>query len=455
LTLNLHCERTLVTAILRIVTKLLEQPKVVISPTQLFFSVDKPAWYIIGISARVRSEKQRGKEETDDEELTIELDSTTFPKINTDNDLKDAPAAFSGGTQHNKEKIVQIIAVLAQGDHKLTLTPQHQAEIITSWYEPLTLTDNKISLVINNRANNLDEQPWMTFALVSQCFAQVTIEAKIWWHFFNGDDLQVRINGLIIPHDTNYKRHKHWLFHAQAVWDIFGREQIETLQLSKLTPEQKITYVELWADRSPLLQKIVFEGNDLEKNLEVTSQLHQYSVGPNRENFNKHDEIIARIVNEINQNYSSQPYPPPELLDQNLVKAMMYVESKMGYYQAAIGSYAAFPDVMQIADPLNPAIHTLNNDDWVDPITSQEVLEYTWTPEGIKIMDYDGRAKVNSIEDSVYWGVIWLYHKAEIIEEDGSRSWRSWNEAVTRYNGGGDTNYTEKVSAIYEKGDWQ
>lgn len=50
---------------------------------------------------------------------------------------------------------------------------------------------------------------------------------------------------------------------------------------------------------------------------------------------------------------------------------------------------------------------------------------------------------------------IWLYHKAEVIKEDDSRSWRPWSEAVTRYNGGGDTSYRKKVYDIYEKGNWQ
>lgn len=110
---------------------------------------------------------------------------------------------------------------------------------------------------------------------------------------------------------------------------------------------------------------------------------------------------------------------------------------------------------MQIADPRNPAIHTLNHDRWVDPTTGQEAEEYTLTSKGIEIMDYDGKAKVGTIDDSIYWGVIWLYHKAEIINEDDSRSWRSWSDAVTRYNGGGDTTYQKKVYEIYKNGDWQ
>lgn len=440
---------------MKIMPRILEQSKVVTSQERLSFSVDKSAWFVIGITARVRSEKQRGEDKTDDEELTIKLDNTTFPKPNTDNELKNAPAAFSGGTQHNEEKTVQIITVLAEGDHALTLSPQHRAEIIAVWYEPLTLTDNKISLYLKEKAGNLDEKPWVTFALVSQRFTQVTVKAKVWWYFLDGDDLQIRINSIIMPHATNTKRHKHWLFHARPILDTFGREQVETRSLSKTSPDQRISYVELWADRTPLLQEVVFEGEDLQREVELTTQLHQYSVGPNREDFNQYDQIIMDVVSKLNQEFSKQDYPPPNLLDPNLVKAMAYVESKVGQYQAPLGNYPAFPDVMQIADPRNPAIHTLNNDGWVDPTTGQKAEEYTLTNGLVKIMNYEGKAQVNAFEDSIYWGVIWLYHKAEILHGDDSRSWRPWPDAVTRYNGGGDTSYHKKVYAIYEKGDWQ
>ncbi len=48
----------------------------------------------------------------------------------------------------------------------------------------------------------------------------------------------------------------------------------------------------------------------------------------------------------------------------------------------------------------------------------------------------------------VYWGVCWLYHKAQVIEKNGGRTWKSWKEAVSDYNGGGDPNYVEKVYKI-------
>ena len=259
----------LITDIFQIMPDLFERSQIVTFPTQLFFSIDKTAWYVISITARVRSEKQRGKQETDDEELTVELDRITFPKPNTNNNLKDAPAAFSGGSQHNEEKTVKIITTLAQGNHQLILTPQHQAELVSIWYQQLTLTNDKISFAITEQTKNLDKQPWMTFALVSQRFTQVTIKAKVWWHFFNGDDIQIKINNNIIPHATNTKWHKYWLFHARPLLDIFGREQVEIHSLTETLAMQHISYVELWTNRTPLLQEIIFEGNDLQKEVEM------------------------------------------------------------------------------------------------------------------------------------------------------------------------------------------
>lgn len=70
--------------------------------------------------------------------------------------------------------------------------------------------------------------------------------------------------------------------------------------------------------------------------------------------------------------------------------------------------------------------------------------------------------EVKSREESIFWGVRWLYHKAQYLLENDNRSlsipyvrkWRSWKEAVRSYNANPDLveNYVKEVFLVYEKG---
>lgn len=437
--------------------KLLEKSEDVTSPKSVNIRADHSGWYIIGITAIVKDEKQRMGTQSDDEELIIQLNDLTFPKPNSSNDLKNAPASFNGGSQHDFEKTVQIIVALEAGDHVLTLTPQHGAMIEEIWYDPIQLTNNQIILSPKIQSEDRDSQPWISYALVDSRFSQAKITAKVWWRWRDGDDLQVRING-IVQENKSSKKQKYWIFSAGSIFDIFGRKQTEEFALT-YPPDIPVNYIELWADRKPYLEEVIFSGQGLEKmnqlQRSINNRLHQYSLGSKRENFNNHDQEILRATLYWNDYFSKQDFPPPILLDPNLIKAIMFVESKMGYFQAGADNYPASPDVMQIADPRNPAIHTLNYDGWIDPGSGQPAKEYSWSPSGPVILNYEGRANGNTEYDSIYWAIRWLYHKAEIIHSNGKRSWRTWPEAVSRYNGGGDPEYLNKVETIYEKGDWR
>lgn len=268
-----------------------------------------------------------------------------------------------------------------------------------------------------------------------------------------------KVEGAILTVRFTYRENKIRIFGAGSIFDIFGRKQTEEFSLTNPQLDLPIKFVELWADRKPYLEEIVLTGHDLDTmnqmQRSVNKRLDQYSPGLNQENFNKFDQKILNVASYWNDYFSKQDFPPSILLDPNLIKAMMYVESKMGFFQASAGNYPASPDVMQIADPRNPAIHTLNYDGWIDPATGKPAKEYSWSPSGPVILDYQGNAIANTEYDSIYWAVRWLFHKAEIIHDNGKRSWRTWPEAVARYNGGGDPEYLNKVETIYEKGDWQ
>ena len=130
---------------------------------------------------------------------------------------------------------------------------------------------------------------------------------------------------------------------------------------------------------------------------------------------------------------------------------MIYVESTMGY-----GIDSNDPDIMQVANPNDPALHTINNDGWSFPSTGEVARENEWINGKVQVLDYHKEAKVVTIRDSIKWGVRWLYHRAQSIEGPG-RVWFDWKKAVERYGplpkpSDKKLYYVDKVWNIYTRG---
>lgn len=194
--------------------------------------------------------------------------------------------------------------------------------------------------------------------------------------------------------------------------------------------------------KSTAIFSIVFRAEVFEQGDTILKQYHS----PNAEqNYNRFDQEIINEVNLWNNEFAKQQYPPPIPLDPDLVKAMVYIESVMGYYKPRKGAYPSFPDVMQVADPRNPAIHVLHDD-------GKEPTEYEVINGNLQRL-YIPEANVDSPVESIKWGTRWLYRKAQRNIQEGSqwkREWKSWYEAVEKYNG--RKSYLEDVKRVHEKG---
>ncbi|TSC55743.1 MAG: Uncharacterized protein G01um101418_790 [Parcubacteria group bacterium Gr01-1014_18] len=182
-------------------------------------------------------------------------------------------------------------------------------------------------------------------------------------------------------------------------------------------------------------------------------KLQQYRPSLFGEDYNKYDAEIIEAVNYWNEFFAQQKEAPLELLDPNLVKAMAYVESKVGNFRPKNKKfYPGFPDIMQVADPRNGAIYALQNS--INPESGKKSTEYEVHDGKLVRLQYP-EANGSEMEESLKWGVRWLYRVAQAnIEENGvwRRQWRSWKDAVMKYNNGGDKNYVPKVYAAYENG---
>ncbi|MBI2484050.1 hypothetical protein HYV71_02605 [Candidatus Uhrbacteria bacterium] len=154
-----------------------------------------------------------------------------------------------------------------------------------------------------------------------------------------------------------------------------------------------------------------------------------------KEDYNHYDAIFSEVVNYWNNEFLNDTNPPTELLDPNLIKAIAFQETRIGHDPKNNG----LVDIMQVGNPSDPALKTLRG----------ELPEY-WIHHEMQIpLRYN--AKIESVRESIHWGVRWLYHKSQGITSDNRRTWRGWRNAVHRY-GPGKQSYTEDVWRIYTKG---
>lgn len=208
-------------------------------PETIDFSIKTKGLYLVKISARVKGEKQLGG--TDDEDLKIEIDKKKFTQ----------PAAFSGGNLHNLKKTTFFALPFDSGKHTISLIPDISATLLAVQISKID-EDSNLNLVLDDKAEDGDRRPWITFVLVDLSLDKFKTELILKRRFIDSDDVKVIINDKI-ERNNQSKLHKLWYF----ITSLFtGEIQTETfiVNLSKNTH-----YIEFWADRMPTMQKIIFE----------------------------------------------------------------------------------------------------------------------------------------------------------------------------------------------------
>lgn len=418
--------------------KILGRPTKIDNPHLLPFSLKENSWYLVSISARLRSKKQRGREASDDEDLRIEIDNRKFPKLENHQRYFDSPAAFSGAKLRNNLKTVFFVIYLNAGKHSLSLIPDEGA--LVKNIEVTSLTDfPNVSLELNQQAEKANGRPWMTFVLVDLGLKSFTTKVTVNWRFPDGDDIKIIVDGKTKKNNLSIL-HRNWIFASNVLWKLFGREIFEKTFVEKLL-QQSLHYIEFWSDEGPTIKAIGFE---LVASGRITPSIQVYRQGNRGEDYNRFDKEIEKAVKERNSFFLNEKYPPPTTLDPNLIKAMIYVESRMGYGISPTG-YPAYPDVMQVGNDNDPALHVLNNDH-----DKRFPTEFEATSGKPLPVDYDD-ANANTSYESIYWGTRWLYHKAQDIGTGNKQIWYDWRKAVSRY-GPPEKTYVESVWNLYKYG---
>ncbi len=417
-----------------------DKKRKIIAKEEIEFSLTTSGLYLIEITARTQGEKQLGI--SDDEDLRIEIDSKKFPQLENSQRYLDSPASFSGGQLHGLKKTVFFILPLNLGKHLLSLIPDISAvlEGIKISYISSGQSIEKLELPGNIPAEDGDRRSWITIALTDVSLVSFSLTATLKRRFIDSDDIKVIIDGVV---QRNYRNilHKLWYFIAS----LGGEEQSSSFTVNFLPG---LHYIELWADRMPTLNSITIRvGNN------TNNKLREYKDNKFNRDYNQLDDYIIKATDFWNNFFLNQMYPPIESLDPNLIKAIIYRESRLGYYPDK-----DIIDVMQVWDPSNPAKDAILGKTSANEFISSNKVGH------ISYGYPDGKTppSVDSCEDSIFWGVRWLYHKSQYLLEDDKgvletpyiRKWRSWKEAVRSYNGNPKIveEYIKEVFSVYEKG---
>lgn len=400
--------------------------------------------HLIVVAARVKSIKQISSTATDDDDLIVKIDGKGFPSLANSSRLLDSPAAFSGGTLHNLSKTVYFLTFLAGKNHQITLVTDQASNTATlEKLEIYTLDTNELlNLEINQQAEDGDRRPWLTFVFDQLPFESFTPTLTYNQRPFDSDDVKIIFDGKVYTNPLKTLKHFFWRF-AGFLLPGSTRTERETFTVRA---SQGLHYLEFWADRKPILVQIQLSLGKLRK---IGIASYQNQLG--RE-YNRFDQFILEAVSFWNDFFMRQQNPPPLPLDPNLVKAVVYRESRLGYYPDE-----KIIDIMQVWDPQNPAKDALLGKSVANEFISSSKIGHPSYSYPVS----ETPPKVESPRESIFWGVRWLYHKAQYLLEDKKklvkpyvRKWRSWKEAVASFNGNPKVvdEYVSEVFSVYEKG---
>lgn len=230
-------------------------PEEILKNTDIVFSVDTFGLYAIYITARCKSSEQ--SESHENETLRVEIDDLKLREIPPLDkpQYNKIPPAWNGTELKNLAKTVTFIVTLNAGEHVLHFYPTPEA-VIERWSCQLIENTRDIFFNLDDTAEEGDKRPWYTFALVDIPLDTLTAEASVSWHFLDGDDIKLIVDGEIET-NTASKLWRNWIWSARP-WQILTGPKRDTKTFVKHLP-RNIHYVEFWADKTPILHKVTFD----------------------------------------------------------------------------------------------------------------------------------------------------------------------------------------------------
>lgn len=260
----------------------------------LEFATPAAGLFLLEISARAKNRKQVGR--TDDEDLRVEIDGRKFPQLGNPQRYLDSPAAFSGASLKGLRQTNFFLIPLANGPHTVSLMADEGAtlESLKVWQvEGWETIDLRLGL--DQLAEDGDRRPWLVFALVDLSLVSFSLSVRLKRRFIDSDDLKIIVDGEIKRNHRGLL-HKFWYFVASLV---SGEEQSETFVVGLPV---ELHYLELYADRQPLINGIFFRGLGFatppEKN---QTEIIKDKIRRKAKEYGFDPEIIVRLVQRESQ----------------------------------------------------------------------------------------------------------------------------------------------------------
>lgn len=233
--------------------------KNIYKPYNHSFTIQQSGLVGIFVSSRCKSRKQLSS--GFDENLRIEIDALRFREILPDKyvQLFNVPAAWNGSTLKGLKKTLIFLTILEKGDHVLTLVPDPTATIEDIAIHELR-TKEALNLDINEQAEDGDRRPWYTVALIDLPLRKFSLETTVAKRFRDSDDVQVLIDGAGQRKRDSGKYFLWYVAGGLLKWIIRGFIGVSEKKKADFSVnlDSGIHYVELFADRKPVLHTMTF-----------------------------------------------------------------------------------------------------------------------------------------------------------------------------------------------------
>lgn len=233
------------------------KPKKIGERLDYLFHVSEGGVYAISIVARCRSGAQIKKRGGED--LHIEIDNRTFREIPVVSkpQYQDIPISWNGTKLKGAKQTIVFVLDLVAGEHRIRFIPQEGAVIE---HEPRIQPIKDIANIefsLEEQAEDEDRRPWFTFAFIDLPLQSFSADASVGRRWRDSDDIKLVIDGEIQKNTSPLAvLHRNW-FWSGSLFRNERQEKTFTRSLPK-----GIHYIELWADRTPILHRARFDASE-------------------------------------------------------------------------------------------------------------------------------------------------------------------------------------------------
>lgn len=187
----------------------------------------------------------------------------------------------------------------------------------------------------------------------------------------------------------------------------------------------------------------------------IQKRMRKYASLPSSQShdLNQHDKAFEDAAKHWGGVYQHQ------VDDVERLKAMGMAESELGLTDAT--------DILTVGNPGDHVLDTFRNVapydrlPGVSPLGGLALREVDIANNSTRMLSYLA-ADETPAATAIHWGVCWLYQKASSIQNNPNPQqpqnpyvpgpWRSWDTATERYNGGGVTNYLQRINRSMKEG---